>query len=76
MKKSKLSPAQVVVQEFGSLREVGRVLGLVHTSPRLWLQPKPVGSGGLIPSTHHLPLLAEAKKRGLKLTEVDLIHGR
>lgn len=76
MKRKKKSPAQVVVDEFGSIREVGRVLGLQHTSPRLWLQPKPAGSGGLIPSNHHVPLLVEAKRRGLTLTEHDLIHGR
>lgn len=64
------TPAALVVSLFGSLRAVGDVLGLRHTSPRLWLRR------GFVPSVHHRKLLLSARERGIALTEHDLIWGR
>lgn len=71
-----LTPAQVVVQEFGSLRAVATAAGIEHTTVRLWLRERSNGDTGLVPSSHHRKLLGAARERGLRLTETDLIWGR
>lgn len=70
------TPASVVIEAFGGARAVGRALAIQHTSVLLWDKPRPGGSGGLVPSSHHVPLLRLARERGLDLTENDLIWGR
>lgn len=71
-----LTPAEVVLKEFGSLRSVANELGCSHTNVRLWLRERNNGDVGLVPATHHRKLLKAAHERGLRLSESDLIWGR
>lgn len=71
-----LSPAEVVVHEFGSLRAVAAAAECEHTTVRLWLRKRASGDVGLVPASHHRRLLTAAKSQGLNLTEHDLIWGR
>lgn len=70
------TPASVVMETFGGARAVGRLLGIQHTSVLLWDKPRPGGSGGLVPSIHHVPLLQAARDQGVSLSEHDLVWGR
>lgn len=71
-----LTPAEVVVKEFGSLRAVAAAAECEHTTVRLWLRERSSGDVGLVPASHHRKLLTAARKQGLRLTESDLIWGR
>lgn len=71
-----LSPAEVVVHEFGSLRAAAAAADCEHTTVRLWLRKRASGDVGLVPATHHRRLLTAAREQGLSLTESDLIWGR
>jgi hypothetical protein len=73
-----MSPAEYIIDLFGSRAEVGRICGVSPSAVTLWTRPrKRGGCGGDIPSMRHVrKLLAAAEKRGLDLTERDLVHGR
>lgn len=70
-----LSPAEVVIDRFGGVRPLARLLDLDHSSVARWPKPKPRGLGGFIPSNHHQKLLALATAKGIKLSPKDLIYG-
>lgn len=70
------TPAQVVIDVFNGATAVAKELDLNRTSVWSWSQPRPRGLDGFVPSIHHRKLLKAAKKKGLKLTEKDLIWGR
>lgn len=70
------TPTDIVVDLFGGLRPLARLLDVDPSSIIQWRKPRETREAGLIPSTHHKILLEEAKKRGYKLTPTDLIYGR
>ena len=72
---TKKTPGQIVTN-LAPPTEIGDALGVSRQTVWRWAQPKPKGTGGLIPSKYHVPLLRFAKKRKLAITERDLIHGR
>ena len=71
MARSKKTPAEVVIAEFG-IRPLARELEIDPTTVIRWRSSK----RGLVPSAYHTALLALAPKLGVQLTEGDLIHGR
>lgn len=79
-KPMKRTPAEVVIQEFAdngmSIRDMAARLGINQSTVSRWRLPAPSGCNGLIKSKYHLPLLALAKKHGMRLTADDLVHGR
>lgn len=77
-----ITPGEVVVQEFGSAYQLAALLGehfpgLGRSTVWRWAQPRAAGgTGGVIPSRYHLPLLRLAREHGRNLSADDLIFGR
>lgn len=67
MKRTKLSPAEVVIHHFGAAK-LGRILGLSRSTPINWRKRH-----GLVPSEYHRKILDAGKG---KITPDDLIYGR
>jgi len=70
-----MKPAHLVVKRFGGIRPLARALGIDHSAVHRWTTDKPKGTGGLVPSRHHLPLLKISAERGIDLTATDLVIG-
>jgi hypothetical protein len=70
------TPAEIVIERFGGVRPLARLLKVAHTSVARWPLPKiKRGSGGLVPSQYHRRLLDLAADRGVKLSTTELIYG-
>ncbi len=66
-------PADKVISLFGSERAVAELLGLSVVQIYRWTYPKEKrGHDGRVPDRHHAKLIAEAKRRGKRLTIADL----
>jgi hypothetical protein len=68
-----ITPAALVIALFGGTYPLARDLNIVsHSTVARWQKNK----GGLIPA-HQMPaILTLARKKGIKLTERDVIYGR
>lgn len=72
-----MTPAELVITQFGGVRPLARELGIDHSSVARWPKPKQErGSGGLIPSQYHARILALAQARGIDLSALDIVYGR
>jgi hypothetical protein len=71
-----LEPAATVISRFGGARRLADLLGLDKSTVCQWRNPKPRGTGGLIPGWHHADLLALAKENGVRLRPADLMQRR
>lgn len=69
------SPGELVNTLFRRC-DLRRELNLSESTIWRWAQPRPRGTGGLIPSRYHAPLLALAERIGVDLTATDLVLGR
>lgn len=68
------TPAQAVIDAFGSNAEVSRVLSLSKSTITRWGYTKEnKGTNGFVPQKYWPLLLATAKKRKVKLTLRDLV---
>ena len=66
-------PADVVIARFGGVIALSRVVGIDKSSVSRWqVSPDKKGTGGRIPQKYWTLLLAEAKKRKIKLKLRDL----
>lgn len=72
---TRITPGQLVNDTF-SRAVICRALGVSPSTVWRWGQPLPKGTGGLIPSRYHAPLLALAAQCGIILTADDLVLGR
>lgn len=72
----KLEPAYTIVQRLGGVEAVMKATGASRTRVYGWMQPKPGGTGGLIPQRHHLALLDFASSIGAPLTADDFLPRR
>ena len=71
-----MSPAEYVIQIFGGIRPLARVLGIAPSNIICWKKPNTIcPDGGNIPARYHRALLAEAHNRNLALTPEQLIYG-
>lgn len=70
MARAKLTPAEVVIADFG-IRPLARDLDIDPTTVVRWRNR----ARGLVPSNYHVDLLKLAKRRGKPLTESELIRG-
>lgn len=70
-----ITPGQVVLREF-SLAEAARACDVAESTVWRWAQPMGKGTGGVVPSRYHLPLLRLARRLGRNLTTDDLVLGR
>lgn len=73
-----MTPAEIVIEVFGSRSEVARILEIVPSAVSRWTRDREGGGcGGDIPNMRYVrALLVEAKRRGLRLKEADLVHGK
>lgn len=69
------TPAKRVIERFGGIREVARVLGLSESRVYRWTLPRARGgTDGMIPTKHLPVLLRVARARGIALTAADLVE--
>lgn len=70
-----LSPADKVIQAFGGIRAVARLIERNPSSVQRWRKPRAEGgTGGAVPTAVQGRLLAMAAERGIPLSAVDLIQ--
>jgi len=70
-----LTPGQVVLKVLGQTL-AARELEIDQSTVWRWAQPKPKGSGGIVPARHHARLIEIARTHRKRLTAADLVHGR
>lgn len=70
-----LSPAEVVRAVLAP-REIEQALNVSRSTIWRWSQPKGRGTGGVVPSQYHVPLMRLARQLGRTLTTEDLVLGR
>jgi hypothetical protein len=70
-----MTPGAVVAAEF-TCGEAARACGVSRSTVLRWSRDKPEGTGGIVPSVYHLPLLNLASELGRSLTANDLVYGR
>ncbi len=69
-----MSPAERAIKEFGGFEQLAEALGRHPISIRKWTYDRDKGgTGGLIPTSVQGQVLAEARRRGLRLKAADLI---
>lgn len=71
----RVPPGQVVAAEFSPV-EIAPACGVSRSTIWRWSQPRPKGTGGVVPSEYHVPLLQLARELGRTLTPGDLVLGR
>lgn len=75
MKKLK-TPAEFVIDTFGGIRATGRALERDPKTIHTWkTKVNQYGERGRVPEYMHKKIIAEAKKRGLKITLGHLLIG-
>ena len=70
-----ITPGELIATTFRPV-DLERSLGVSRSTIWRWGQPVPKGTGGLIPSRYHAPLLSMARERSIILTADDLVLGR
>ena len=66
-------PAKTLIERFGSVSELGRVLGIDKSTVSRWqVGAEHGGTGGRIPQKYWPVLLSTARKRKIKLSLRDL----
>lgn len=72
-----MTPAEIVITAFGGIVATARAINRDPSTISRWRMPKhQKGSGGSVPTGVQRIILEEARKRGLAITEKDLIWGR
>lgn len=71
MARKKMTPADVVIAEFG-IRPLARELNIDPTTIVRWRR----SARGLVPSAYHTALLDLAVREKVTLTAEDLVNGR
>lgn len=72
---NRITPGELIAQTFRPT-DLERELHVSRSTIWRWGQPVPKGTGGLIPSRYHAPLLRMAAERSIVLTADDLVLGR
>lgn len=70
-----IAPGAVIRQEF-TLAEVAQALDIAESTVWRWSQPRPRGTGGVVPSEYHLALMRLARRLKRQLSADDLVFGR
>lgn len=71
-----LSPAYDIIERLGGKNDVAEALGLDKSTLSRWCQPRPSGTGGMIPQRYWPALmqLARAKKVRVKLEDLIAVE--
>lgn len=67
-----LEPAYTVIERLGGKSAVAEHLKLDKSTLSRWCQPKPVGTGGVIPQRYWQQLIEMARDKNVVLTLGDL----
>lgn len=67
-----LEPAYTVIERLGGKSAVAEQLSLDKSTLSRWCQPRPDGTGGVIPFRHWGQLLAMARAKGVDITLEEL----
>lgn len=67
-----IDPAFTVIERLGGKAFVAESLGLDKSTLSRWCQPRPMGTGGVIPQKHWGQLLEMASKQRVRLTLKEL----
>ena len=69
-----LSPAEAVIRAWGGTRATARRFKVDPSTVHYWQLPKAKkGTGGLIPSNHHVTILDAARKDGKREITPDVL---
>lgn len=70
-----MDPARKVIQRFGGVRPLARILDVDPSTVSRWQQPRERrGQAGLIPAQYQGPILRSARQHGIPLSAEDLIQ--
>lgn len=73
----KSTPVSRMVEKFGGTTQLADAVGVDPSVIRHWRGKKPAdkqGRDGRIPDKHHAKILAEAKKRGIRVNPAELVN--
>ena len=65
-------PAYDVIERLGGKTAVSEQLKVDKSTLSRWCQPRPMGTGGVIPQRHWAQLLAMARAKGVDITLEEL----
>jgi hypothetical protein len=69
-----MEPASTIIGRFGGVTKVAEIAGVTRVRVSNWKRPKAVGgTGGRVPQSHHVTLLAAAERLGISLTASDFL---
>lgn len=69
-----MEPASTIIGRFGGVTKVAELAGVTRVRVSNWKRPKSVGgTGGRVPQSHHVKLLAAAERLGIELTAADFL---
>lgn len=68
-----MNPAASVIQKFGGVRPLARLLNVSPSTVCRWQKPKPGGTGGMIQAQYHGTLLGLARRKKIALTADELV---
>lgn len=67
-------PAYSVVEKLGGKAAVAERLKLDKSTLSRWCQPRPMGTGGIIPQRYWPALIAMAREQGVDITVEELAY--
>lgn len=67
-----LNPAFAVIEKLGGKTNLAEQLNLDKSTLSRWCQPKPSGTGGLIPQRYWSALVTLARRQGVDITLEEL----
>lgn len=67
-----LDPAYTVIEKLGGKSEVCEALGLDKSTLSRWCQPKPAGTGGIIPQRYWPQLIEMSRAKRVRITLKEL----
>lgn len=69
----KLTPAYAVIEKLGGKRAVAEQLGLDKSTLSRWCQPRPQGTGGIIPQQYWPALMEMARNQEVSINVLELV---
>jgi len=67
-----MDPAYSVIERLGGKAEVAETLNLDKSTLSRWCQPRPMGTGGVIPQRHWRALRQMAREQGVTIDIEEL----
>lgn len=71
MAAKKLKPAELAIARFGSVRKLGKAIGMTETAPGHWVSR----GDGSIPQRQQPKVIEAAKRLKITFTAEEAIHG-